>query len=154
MHRHSKTMKHSPPQIMEFFGESCTSLEIFSEIRRKQLETRALLTFLQKWKAFAITRIRHNQDRILTIFNKQSPWAFRFSGIVSWQGDVKIRGWDWLWVGIKRTCGKHRCRDWEWWRSQTQRGCHRSGLLYRRTCGRCRDLRKRGSLLRRMRLRT
>ena len=28
--RHSKTVKHSP-KMLEFFGETCTSLEIFSE---------------------------------------------------------------------------------------------------------------------------
>ena len=33
-----KTMKHSPKKL-EFFGETCTSLEIFSEIRRRRSET-------------------------------------------------------------------------------------------------------------------
>jgi hypothetical protein len=37
-YRHLKTMRHSP-KYLEIFGETCTSLEIFSEIRRRRSET-------------------------------------------------------------------------------------------------------------------
>ena len=58
--RHSKTMKHSPKKL-EIFGETCTSLEIFSEISRREEEI--------VWKLVRLVKQNDDKGAIHALFD-------------------------------------------------------------------------------------